>query len=602
MANSINNNQQLHTKLNPIYAAIDAYQFNRAIKLASALPDSNVLGKALLAHSYTKAGQKHQAISTLHKILVGDDKTSSSIFFELHSALDQQNELVASLTSTTSVTPPKAEVSSGKKGKKGKKKPVQTPKTQQQRANEEIQPRVDLIDRLDTPPSIPDSLDFLPKTDDNSPKSTTNANIITDETTLATLVVSLKSLNLPLTAYQMYARAAAMTQTELMLTKTFTSGLLLLSAQLTWDTESQSRLEAHILGHMQTVSLQLARVAVSANDSHALMLATAWACQSAFWQLEWLPEDDKRSLILPRLAESMAQKLIQQENDKNQQSKEIRLLCIRILKYQSKWDDICKVLETIPNNKDLYANDKTVVDPSPPSEFGVIMTNQQIKLEMAEAMEKLDRFDDARCIYESLLQSSPDDWSCWRAHLRCSTSGKNENGVDLTRALANKAIAEREELQYQLRGPHLMIVDIAAEELRRDSSDEINGALGSAIQQYAKNFAHRANCTIMDLDRYLDILLQHENKSGERNSIVSLLEFAESLRNSSASGAASSGSWDKKEQLSRLRTYIFSVKLTHKLLSSNWDLANKYLPDWIEIVKEWKTTFSLNDGEEVRIE
>ncbi len=571
-----------HTKLNPIYAAIDAYQFNRAIKLASALPDSNVLGKALLAHSYTKAGQKHQALITLHKILVGGE-TSTSVFFELQSVLEQQNELVTSSQSSSSSAPSKVEPPSGKKGKKGKKKPA--PRSQQQqRVTEESGPRVDLIDRLDVAPLIPETIDFLPAS-----QSKTNA-IITDETTLATLAVSLKSLNLPMTAYQMYARAADSVPTEVMLTKTFTSGLAVLTAPSTWDAEAQSRVEAHVLGHMQTISLQLARAAVSANDNSTLMLATSWACQSALWQLEWLPEDDRRSLILPRLAESMALKLLQQEKDRNQHSKEIRLLCIKILKRQSKWDEIVQILEDTPTSPQ---GEGGAAD-TPPSEFGVAMTNQQLKLETAEALKKLERYDDARVIYESLLESSPDDWSCWKAHMACCASG-----VELTQALANKVIKEREGSRYQLRGPHLMLVEIAAEELRRDSTEDKLRSLGSSIEQYATTFAGRANCTITDLDQYIRILLSHEDSSSERNVTISLLQFAETLRKNNASIGAVTDAVDRKKYLSRLRAYIFSVKLTHKLLSPNKDFCEKYLPSWTELVEQWKGSLLLNDGEEV---
>jgi tetratricopeptide (TPR) repeat protein len=612
MVNSNNNNQQLHAKLNPIYAAIDAYQFNRAIKLASSLPDSNVLGKALLAHSYTKAGQKHQALVTLHRILIGQESSSSSIFFELQSVLNQQNALASSSASALSAAPSKAELPSGKKGKKGKKKP--TPKVQQQRTVGEIQPRADLIDRLDVPPLIPETIDFLPTADGDSSQSTiyANVNIITDETTLATLAVSLKTLNLPQTVYQMYARAADTLSTELMLTKTFTSGLSVLAAPSTWDAESQSRVETHVLGHMQTVSLQLVRVAVSANNDSTLMLATAWACQSALWQLEWLPEDDKRSLILPRLAESMARKLLQQEKDRNQFSKEIRLLCIRILERQSKWDEIFQILEDIiPIKKDDDTCDTAAGDlasmATPPSEFGVTMTHHQIKLETAKVMKKMHRYDDAQIIYERLLQNSPDDWSCWKAHLECSIAGRNNNDVGPTQALVDRFIKEREGSRNQLRGPHLMMVEIAAEELRKDFTDGNLRALESAIQQYAKTFANRANCTITDLDHYLTILSSHQNSGigiGDdncigRNVTISLLQFAESLRKSNASDVAASDSRFKKEHLSNLRAYIFAVKLTHKILSTNNDLADKYLPDWIEIVREWKATFSLNDGVEV---
>ena len=580
-----------HTKLNPIYAAIDAYQYNRAIKLASALPNSNVLGKALLAHSYTKAGQEHQALVTLHRILVGGDDALSSVFFELQSVLDKQNVFFSSSASIPSSAPPKAEPPSGKKGKKGKKKPP--PKfnhQQQQRTSEESRPNVDLIDRLDVPPIIPEIIDFLPNGNSSSQSTTTSA-IITDETTLATLAVSLKALNLPMTAYQMYARAADSVPNELMLNKTFSSGLVVLTAPSTRDADSQSRIEAHVLGHMQTVSLQLARAAALANDSSSLMFATSFACQSAFWQLEWLPQDDKRSLILPRLAESMALKLLQQENDMNQKSKEIRLLCIKILKRQSKWEEILQILEDTP----LGNQSDNAVDTSQ-SDFGVTMTRQQIKLKTAEVMKKLERYDDARIIYESLLEGYPDDWSCWKAHLECCTMGKDAS-VTLTRALANKIMKERAGSRYQLRGPHIAIVEIAAEELRKDSNDENLQALGTSIQQYATIFAHRANCTITDLDQYLDILLSHENQ----DVTVSLLQFAESLRKTNFSNGADNDSCDRKEYVSKLRAYIFAVKLTHKLLFRNKNFVERYLPDWLEIVEEWKASFVLTDGEKVCI-
>ena len=56
-------------RLHPIYVALDGHQYNRAVKLALALPESNILGKALLAHAYFKSGQKQSALVTLHKIL-----------------------------------------------------------------------------------------------------------------------------------------------------------------------------------------------------------------------------------------------------------------------------------------------------------------------------------------------------------------------------------------------------------------------------------------------------------------------------------------------------------------------------------------------------
>jgi len=598
-----------HTKLNPIYAAIDAHQYNRAIKLASSLPDSNVLGKALLAHSYTISGQKRLALIALTKVLNGT--LSPPSFFELQSVLEQQSNGTSSSSPSPSPSPSsfassKVESVAMKKGKKGKKKPTLKQQQQQQRQKQqpvdEIQPQSDLIDRLDIPPSIPEKFDTLSIfSTDHQP-----TDIITDETTLATLAVSLKSLNLPLTAYQMYALAAETLPTKLTLTKTFNFGLSFLASSSKWGTESRSKLEIHVLSRMQTVALQLARVAVSSQDDLSLMLATAWACQSALWQLEWLAEDDQRLSILPRLAESMGRRLLQQEGERNQWSKEIRLLCLRTLRRQSKWNEMLQILESIPiTNSTNFDNDNATGDLS---EFGVTLPQHQIKLQIAELLKKLDRFVDARLLYENFLHTNPDDWFCWKAHLECSMLINNDSG--LTQALVKKVINDRIGSRCPLRGPHLMIVEIAIERLRQDGTDDTIRNCGDAIRQYAEIFAHRANCAFTDLAHYLSILMRKENDDINRDVTISLLEFAESLRRTNKTSrniVYSEGGigTSNKERQAKLRAYIFALKVTHKLLSGNIDLADKYLPDWIEIVREWQATLSLsssNEGEETQRE
>jgi hypothetical protein len=170
-------------------------------------------------------------------------------------------------------------------------------------------------------------------------------------------------------------------------------------------------------------------------------------------------------------------------------------------------------------------------------------------------------------------------------------------------------IKDKVDSRYPLRGPHLMSVEIATERLRQDASDDALRAFGGAIRQYAETFAHRANCTFTDLDHYLSILICNENDDANKDVTVSLLEFAESLRrtnttsgNTTASDGAIGNS--NKERQAKLRAYIFALKLTHKLLSANIDLADKYLPDWVEIIREWQATLTLtssNEGEEVRL-
>ena len=103
-------------KLHPIYVALDSHQYNRAVKLASALPESNTLGKALLAHAYSKSGQRYPALVTLNKILGN--------FCELKHELENSIEAISE---EQQLSKPQAQQhpqnAASKKGKKGKKKP-----------------------------------------------------------------------------------------------------------------------------------------------------------------------------------------------------------------------------------------------------------------------------------------------------------------------------------------------------------------------------------------------------------------------------------------------------------------------------------------------
>jgi hypothetical protein len=154
-----------NNKLHPIYVALDVHQYHRAIKLASALPDSNVLGKALLAHAYSKSGERYLALVTLNKILSGH-------FYELKHEADyslqavQERLLLSSSSNNKGPSQPEPAAtssSSAKKGKKGKKKPVvkQQPAQPVDVKNDDA-PKWDLLDQLNTPPSLPEQWETLP--------------------------------------------------------------------------------------------------------------------------------------------------------------------------------------------------------------------------------------------------------------------------------------------------------------------------------------------------------------------------------------------------------------------------------------------------------
>jgi hypothetical protein len=146
------------SKLNPVYVALDAHQYNRAIKLASALPDTNVLGKALLAHAYSKSGQRHAALVLLNNILGGH-------FCELKHEVEYSIEALQERQSAPvqQQQPEPVAAPNNKKGKKGKKKSAPAAKAPPPAPVPTVTvPERDLIDQLTIPPPLPDNWEVLP--------------------------------------------------------------------------------------------------------------------------------------------------------------------------------------------------------------------------------------------------------------------------------------------------------------------------------------------------------------------------------------------------------------------------------------------------------
>jgi hypothetical protein len=153
------------SKLHPVYVALDNYQYSRAIKLAAALPDSNVLGKALLAHAYYKSGQRYLSMVTLYMIfggLIGD----GNYFCELKQEVEYALEAVEDRKQLGSnpVVPEPATTAVSKKGKKGKKKPAvaSQPTSPTKVSKEPDESFLDLLDQLNTQPTLPKNWDVMP--------------------------------------------------------------------------------------------------------------------------------------------------------------------------------------------------------------------------------------------------------------------------------------------------------------------------------------------------------------------------------------------------------------------------------------------------------
>ena len=348
----------------------------------------------------------------------------------------------------------------------------------------------------------------------------------------------------------------------------------------------------HVLQHLQGIALTWARLVMSRTPSpdnngasaFPMMLTTAWAAQSALWQLQWLPPDEKRNLILPRLAESMTSRLVQQEESP---SAEIQWLCLQTLEQQGKYPEMLELLETLPTQ-----------DSETPaaSDFGVALTPLQVLQEKARVMIQLEQYEAAVQIYETLLATNPDDWSSWKGHLECA--GKTSGGTQQTQEGIAKAIAKRQEQdsKYPLRGPHLMKVESVAHAVRSNATTpNLLDILSSAIQTYAELFATQATCTFSDLESYIELLLTSKTPIP---TLESLLQFADSMRLNNVSNESN----NNKERQSKLRAYIFAARVAHKILAKHVELQAKWMPNWKDLVTEWQTSLSLsssNEGEEV---
>ena len=344
----------------------------------------------------------------------------------------------------------------------------------------------------------------------------------------------------------------------------------------------------------------------------------------------------------------MAQRLLQQDQSSSTSSHpssaELLKLALRTLEQQSKYSDMLELVQKLPiddddhhhddydddnrqhnnnhhdndvdvdnDNKIHKNNDGSTSDAShrkPPttSDFGIALTPNEIQTEKARILIALERYDDASNIYESLIQKAPDDWSCWMGHLKCTEKMNEEKeGLSRTWNLVNVIISQSEgqSSKYPLRGPHLMKVELMAHPLRSMTaevvSDDAMKTLSKAIQTYANLFAHRASCTYSDIEPYIELMVSCSFTSND--TIQDLLTWATSLLESNESFRIKEGNGiSNKERQSRLRTYIFAMRVLHKVLSKRIDLQSQFLPNVSNMIQEWKASLSLlssNEGEEV---
>ena len=158
------------TKLHPIYVALESHQYNRAVKLASALPPSNTLGQALLAHALLKSGAVAKALQVIRGLLWFDS-------VELDNEIERLGEISVAETTT-----PKHQPRSKKGAKNAKKRTAEEPPP--------VTPHRDLVDQLETALVLPEGWDQVAKNPDKQ--------VISDEVRLLLFVLACLSCVSPI--------------------------------------------------------------------------------------------------------------------------------------------------------------------------------------------------------------------------------------------------------------------------------------------------------------------------------------------------------------------------------------------------------------------
>jgi hypothetical protein len=387
----------------------------------------------------------------------------------------------------------------------------------------------------------------------------------------------MQNLKLFLTSYQLYCWAASKVEVDLFLRKAFQYGLGVVVAP------QYAPISKKVLANMQVMALQLARLNQMTTARHA----TSWVAQTALWQLKLIgapdnqvdPQDQQKLALLPRLAENLASKCVEEPDDGELASvkREIYFLYLRTLEYQSKWQDMLNLLQ----GDAFKASDDTGVSFAP---------KNQVLQKQIECMKKLEMFKDARLVFEELLIDYPDNFTYWKGHLDCSLAeqGDGDSAYQQTRQFATKILQGEKKDAYPQRGPNLIFVELAARRIQRQSGKNVPIAhdmlnpLVEAIMEYGNTFHASVSCAFTDLELYLSSALEYCSVK----QVLTLLQWLKDLRVAPESD-------DAKERREQQRSFIFSLKMTHKLLEKHVDLQGEWLPEWKELVRTWKKTHSV---------
>jgi tetratricopeptide (TPR) repeat protein len=491
-----------NVKLNPIYVALDAHDYRRAVKLCLALPKAHHLGQALLAHALIKSGQQKKCIGVL-KALLGPgwkelDKMEGEPLGD--SATPATAVSVTAPTGTTAASAIKGKKAKGKQPRKAPSSSVPLPTAAvsvSASAAPEEPVEHDVIVHLSPPPTCN-------AWKDTDPPILYPA-IFSDDTTVETLALTLHNLRLVETSYYLWKLSG------FSLRRQFIACVHMILAKS----------DTSMLPTLQIVALQVAR-----SDPNC----AKWAAVVALWQLHWMDDatdggdDDvkstaQRRAMLPRLAESLASKSVQS-------AEEFWLL------QAAQSDTLLEWLDQPPL--------------APTRELIPLGAIQRLEMKAA-CFQKMMEWQKVIAIYQELLTLQPDQWSYWKA---LAEAGFQDTGMEGAARVVEQALTSSPDTTAHR--SHLLIhCEVAAMGIRKDLVTDTD-ALFKSVQDYVTIWACKASCTFSDIEAYLDLLLA----TATEDKLTSVYDWA-------STGHQQHTTIDDR---SNLRAYICSIQVLYKLV------------------------------------
>lgn len=268
---------------------------------------------------------------------------------------------------------------------------------------------------------------------------------------------------------------------------------------------------------------------------------------------------------------------------------------------------------------------------------------QRTKLErLARLSQDLCLFEDAQGYYQELLRAFPDQWTYWMGLVESScirvepsssstisASGAHQRSVSIDKAgwhccqsFAKEIAAAVGNIEKRtLRGPHLVLLELAAVELRHatchsvaievDVRNRLVALLRDGICEFGNRFGSQASCCFADMRSYISVLV-HASASGKEiadpseipNDVLHLLKWAGEMWASNTQSIDADHSTPKvnesaadvelRERKKKVRSFIFAVQVVYGIASELKDVALYLLltfaPSVSQMISEWRTS------------